>query len=661
LSLRSLVAPGRLYLMTSGPLNFGRGESRTVAAADAVRGELGRILSSQAFRCAISQKRFLAYAVEEVLAGRGRLVKEYSIGVEVLGKGEQFDPRLNAIVRLEARKIRRNLQKYYDTEGSANPLRIELPKGRYAPAFVLPPARVRPNDSPALKQPGEPATKSSGRLPSVSTDELVRSNAFGIADSTIAWTEETRPVVIAVLPFQARTEGSSMRSFAQGVTDELTNALGQLPELQVVARSSAALFENGAVDIRTAGRMLGADAVLEGSVRRSGKRLRITTQLNAASTGYCLWSGNYDRKLRDPLDLQSELAATVLDALRTCVRPDVAGVRTRGYTPPQPEEHASLSAVPHQLLSREFKAGVAFAAKQSPADLQAAIRCFRNVLELDALFAPAYAELAKAYVLLPFVSAVPLSEMAEQISTCAEKALEIDHQHGPAHTALAVRSIYDFDWNTAGSRFRHALDLAPGDALAHSWYASYLLNVGRGDEALKERQMALQLKPGEALTLHQFAETFYYLRRFEEAIDNYRRALALDPALPRAHQAMGLACIHHRSFARGLMELERYQELVNGAVRARADCAYGHAMAGNSDRARQVLHDFTTSYREDFFPAAAIARIYVGLGEKDMAFDWLHRAVEQKDWVLFLKSDPVYDPLRSDARFAGLLRRMNLQ
>jgi TolB-like protein/tetratricopeptide (TPR) repeat protein len=647
--------------MTSGPFNSGRGESRTVAAmTDAVRGELGRILSSQAFRCAISQKRFLAYAVEEVLAGRGRLVKEYSIGVEVLGKGEQFDPRLNAIVRLEARKIRRNLQKYYDTEGFANPLRIELPKGRYAPAFVLPPARVRPNDLPALKESGEPATKT-GRSSSVSADESACSNAFGIAGSTIAWKEEIRPVVIAILPFQARTVGSRLRSFAQGVTDELTNALGQLAELQVVARSSAALFEDGAVDIRTAGRMLGADAVLEGSVRQSGKRLRLTTQLNATSTGYCVWSGNYDRKLRDPLDLQGELAATVLEALRTCVRPDLAGVRTRGYTPPQREEHASLSAVPHQLVPREFKAGVAFAAKQSPADLQAAIRCFRNVLELDASFAPAYAELAKAYVLLPFVSAVPLSEMAEQISTCAEKALEIDHQHGPAHTALAVRSIYDFDWNTAGSRFRNALDLAPGDALAHSWYASYLLNVGRGDEALKERQMALQLKPGEAVTLHQFAETFYYLRRFEEAIDHYRRALALDPTLPRAHQAMGLACIHLRSFARGLMELERYQELVNGSVRARADCAYGHAMAGNSDRARQVLHDFTTSYREDFFPAVAIARIYVGLGEKELAFDWLHRAVEQKDWVLFLKSDPVYDSLRSDARFEVLLRRMNLQ
>lgn len=623
------MRPGVIVPLMNETLNSSRAE--LAAEPDDIRGELERILSSQTFRYAVSQKRFLAYAVQEVLSGRAQLLKEYSIGVEVFEKGEQFDPRLNAIVRLEARKIRRNLQKYYETEGLANPLRIEVPKGGYAPVFVSPAAQFTPNYLLAPRESGEPAI---------------------------------RPLVIAVLPFQARSEDPSLRSFAKGVTDELTNALSHLAELQVVARSSAALFEDGAVDIRTAGRMLGADAVLEGSVRQSGKRLRITTQLNATSTGWCLWSGNYERKLGDPLDLQDELAATVLEALRTCVRPDVPSIprgRTQSAPPSGREANATHSLVSHQRLSREFQAGVAFAAKQSPAGLQDAVRCFRNVLELDPSFAPAYAELARAYVVLPFVSAVPLNEMAERISSCAEKALELDHSQGPALAALAVRSIYDFDWSTAGSRFRQALELAPDDALARSWYACYLVNIGREDAALQERQRALKLKPGEAITLHQFAETFYYLRRFEEAIDNFRKALALDSDLPRIHQAMGLACIHHRSFARGLMELERFQELVNGAVPARADCAYGHAMAGNADRAKLVLQDFLASYREDLFPAAAIARIYIGLGEKDVAFEWLHRAVEQRDWVLFLKSDPVYDPLRSDTRFEGLLRRMNLK
>jgi adenylate cyclase len=642
--------------MTNGILNTSPADSRTVAATtDAIRSELERILSSQTFRSAIRQKRFLSYSVREVLAGRARLLKEYSIGVEVFEKGEQFDPRLNAIVRLEARKIRRNLQKYYDTEGFANPLRIEIPKGGYAPIFVSPTSvRFGTNYLPALRQSVEPALNSSRRVPS---------KTLGIAGKTTAWTEETRPVVIAVLPFQARSEDSRLRSFAKGVTDELTNALGHLAELQVVARSSAALFEDGAVDIRAAGRMLGADAVLEGSVQQSGKRLRINTQLNATSTGCRLWSGNYDRRLGDPLELQDEFAAMVREALRTHVCSDAPGLSSTG-TPGHPILQgvtAAPSALPERLRSREFDAGVASAEKQGPADLQAAIRCFRNVLELDPSFAPAYAELAKAYVLLPFVSAVPLSDMAEGISTCAQKALEIDCKHGPALTALAVRSIYDFDWSTAGSQFLQALELAPEDTLARSWYATYLINVGRGNEALRERKRVLQLKPGSALTLHQFANTFYYLRRFEEAIDNYRMALALDPDLTPARHALGLTCIHRRSFARGLMELERYQELVNGDVRARADCAYGHAMAGHTDRARQVLHDFLTSYSENFFPAAAIARIYIGLGEKDQAFEWLHRAVEQKDWVMFLKSDPVYDPLRSDARFQVLLRRMNLE
>jgi TolB-like protein/Tfp pilus assembly protein PilF len=651
--------------MTNGILNTSLADSRTAAATqDAIRCELERILSSHTFRSAIRQKRFLIYSVREVLAGRARLLKEYSIGVEVFEKGEQFDPRLNAIVRLEARKIRRNLQKYYDTEGFANPLRIEIPKGGYAPIFVSPTAgRFGTNYLPALRQSVQPAINSSRRVPLISPDESMSSKAFDIPGKTTVWTEETRPVVIAVLPFQARSEDSRLRSFAKGVTDELTNALGHLAELQVVARSSAELFEDGAVDIRAAGRMLGADAVLEGSVRQSGKRLRINTQLNATSTGCRLWSGNYDRRLGDPLELQDEFAAMVREALRTHVCSDVPGLSSTG-APGRPMLQgvaAVPSALPEQLLSREFDAGVASAEKQGPADLQAAIRCFRNVLEVDPSFAPAYAELAKAYVLLPFVSAVPLSEMAERISTCAQKALEIDCKHGPALTALAVRSIYDFDWSTAGSRFLQALELAPEDTLARSWYATYLINVGRGDEALRERKRVLQLKPGSALTLHQFANTFYYLRRFEEAIDNYRMALALDPDLTPARHAMGLACIHRRSFARGLMELERYQELVNGDVRARADCAYGHAMSGNTDRARQVLRDFLASYSENFFPAAAIARIYIGLGEKDQAFEWLHRAVEQKDWVVFLKSDPVYDPLRSDARFQALLRRMNLE
>jgi TolB-like protein/tetratricopeptide (TPR) repeat protein len=582
-------------------------------SAESIRRQTEKIIASRTFRLAAGQRDFLLYAVTEQLDGRGELLKEYSIGVAVFHREESFDPRLDSIVRTEARKLRTRLSRYFEDEGRADPLRIEIPVGRYAPVFTF--------------ASGQPIT--------------VRSQA-----------PAGQALRIAVLPFMNRSPSVGDEYFADGLTDELTHAFTRVAGLEVVARTSAFQFKGQLVDVREIGRKLNVNALVEGSVRRSGNRLRILAQLDDATNGNTVWSESYDRELADLFAVQREISTTIVNELggHFCARRTLMGNRS--------EVGHVIACNPR--VYEDYLRGQYFWNRHTIEDFEAAIGCFEQAIAKEARFARAYTGLAYCYVMLPILKAVLPAEFVPRIREAASKALEIDPSAGEAHIALALPLIHDYDWGAAGNEFRRGLELCPSSVIGHAWYGTYLLNIGCGAEGLREQQKVLELDPASVPAMFSHAHALYLLRRYDEAIDGFRKALSVNPSFPREHAFLGLACIHKGSYARGIAELELARELTHGSGRVTADLAYAYAVSGNKHKALNIANEFIRQFKTGEFPAAMIAEIYIGLGDKERAFEWLHRAIDQKDLAVFLKSDPLYDPLRPDPRFSALLKRTNL-
>ena len=572
--------------------------------------QMEKILRSRTFRRAAGQRKFLLYAVTEALEGRGHLLKEYSIGACL--KGDSFDPRVDSIVRTEARKLRASLDKYFESEGRADPLRIHFPVGKYVPAFT------------------EPSRE-----------------GFLSAKSRIG-----RGLRIAVLPFVSRSATQREEFFSDGLTDELIHVLARIPGLEVSARTSAFQFRGQDVDVREIGRRLDVNAVVEGSVRTSRGRIRVIAQLADASSGRTVWSGSYDRRAREPFAVQQELSRTLSDEIGK-------------HFPYRAPIARGVNDNRHELTRRhpfdeEYLTGRYFARRYTLGDYESAIDCFRQSIAAEPQSARAYSDLARCYVMLPFFKAILASAFIPRIRTSASKALKIDSSLGEAHIAAAVPLIYDFDWSAAGVEFRKGLELSPLDLVGRAWYGTYLLNIGRGAEGLAEHKRVWDLDPTSPLAAHNYGLALYLSRRYDNAIAQFRKALALNPSHAASHAGLGAACVQKGRYVQGIAELETAENFTPGLGRVRAALAYAYAVSGNRDKAKEILNQFLNKFDPNSFPALMIAEVYIGLGDKRRAFDWLHKAIDQKDLAVFLKSDPLYDPLRADPRFVALLKRTSL-
>ena len=591
----------------------------TDLSLDLILREVEKISASRTFRRAPRQTSLLSYIVNEALAGRADHLKEYSIGTAVFGKEPTFDPRLDSIVRVEAHKLRAKLAKYFDSEGNDDPVRIELPLGRYAPAFRA---------GAVLSRQAPPAWHGPSR--------------------------EHPAFRIAVLPFENRSGAKRDQFFADGLTDELIHALAHIPELDVVSRTFAFQLRGCRMGIRELAARPNVDGVIEGSIRRFGDRLRILVQLDDAADGCTVWSQTYDRKLTSSFEAQQEIASAIRD--------DLAG---RIYAPdvlhaPGPSKNRSLRSGRNSLAHQDYLQGLYCWNRHTLEDFAEAARFFERAVERDVNFAQAYTNLAYAHLMLPVLKAVLPADALRKARVAARKALEIDPFAGEAHIALALPHVQEYQWHAAGEEFRKGLELSPSDAFGHAWYGMYLAAVGRPVDALKEQDRALQLNPASPVTSCCYGQTLYLLRRHSEAERTFRAALALDPSLPRAHAGLGLTYLQQRNYAKGIAELERAQALTPGMGRVKASLAYAYALSGAKDRAREILNEFLRLFRPALFPALMIAEVYIGLGDKDEAFQWLHTAIDQKDLAPFLTCDSLFDPLRADSRFSSLLKRTNL-
>lgn len=622
-----------------------------------VRAELHRILSSSTFQHAKHAQRFLRHIVEAVLAGRGTDLKEYTVGIEVFGKDASFDPRIDSIVRTEARRLRARLQDFYDAEADQGNCRIVLRKGSYVPSFEAAVAPA-PGDLPpsvAAVTAGTAATVSVERRASLGPRVgLIAAALIGAVLVALVFarflpegTGATSPTSIVVLPF-VNLSGADHEFVSDGITEEVINSLGRVPDLRVIGRASAFQFKGEKIDLREIGRRLGVRYVLEGSVKESAGRLRISVWLEDTATGFRDWSQTFERDIQDTWIVEREIAAAIANALGNTVGEKRSIDAHLAGAPPAVDSEA------YQLYLK----GRYFWNKSTAADIETGIKLFEEAIAKDPGYAPAYSGLAASYNALLTLSAHSIREYTAKIRAAATKALALDDTLGEAHGALAVALAREGSLAAAEREYVRAVELSPGSALSYRGYAHHLQRVGRLDDALAAQRRAVELDPVTAYQTQRLGEILYLMRRYEDAVGQYQNALALDANFGLARRGLGLTYLQKGDFSLALAELERANELL-GDPRTRAELAYGYAIAGKRMKTQAILHEFLRRAPSERVPAIALARAYLGLGDRDRTFEWLVRAVDEGE-LLSLTVDPTYDPLREDPRFGALLSRMKL-
>jgi serine/threonine-protein kinase len=454
---------------------------------------------------------------------------------------------------------------------------------------------------------------------------------------------------IAVLPFVNASGDPENEYLSDGITDELILALGKVEGLNVASRTSVFALKGLKEDIRNLGARLGVSAVLEGTVRRAGNRLRITAQLIGVAEGRTLWAERFDRELQDVLDIQDEIARTIVTTLRSTLLRDLGDAPPLRYT-------ANLTAYHLYLKGRYWWN------RRTQAAIAEGIKYFEQAIQEDAGYALAYTGLADSYALQIDYRGAPVRDGMERAKAMARKAIELDDTLAEAHTSLGwVTFVYDWDWPAASVRFDRAIELNPSYSVARQWRSWFLIAMGRTESALAEGRLAAELDPASVSIRRSMGWLHYYARQPREALEHLRRALAMNPTAEENHRLLGLA----------YLQLEMYDESAAAFREAVASsespalATAGLGLVAVAKRrltdARGILDGLYAESREHYLTPVAFAMLHAGLGEADPAFEWLDRAVEdRRGWLAYLKVEPLLDPLRSDARFTRLLERMRL-
>jgi eukaryotic-like serine/threonine-protein kinase len=457
---------------------------------------------------------------------------------------------------------------------------------------------------------------------------------------------------LLVLPFTNLSSDPENEYFADGLTEELITDLGQIPGLLVVSRNSAFQFKGKPTDVRRTGQELRVTSVLEGSVRKAGDRLRITAQLVNVADGYQVWSQRFDRRLEDVFAIQDEIVASIVSALRAKLT--VGAVELAPAPRRRPE---NLEAWNFYLKGRYY------VNRQTPDGLQKAKELFERAIAEDPAYAPAWAGLADYYIAVGFWSVMPAGEIWPKARRNALRAVELDPDLAHAQTALGyVRIFCDWDWREAGHNFRRAVELDPADSNAAYANGLYLTQMSRTDEALAEFRRAMKLDPLAMNVNTGLALIYYYRREFDKAIAQGIRTLELDAAYFEMRTALGLIYLQTARFDEGLKYLEGVREESGDNPLILGMLGYGYGVAANDESARGILGRLTELAAAQYVAPISYALIFIGLGDHDAAFEWLNKAATAHDsLVCYLDVMPCYDPLRHDARFPALRRRMGLE
>jgi TolB-like protein/Flp pilus assembly protein TadD len=570
------------------------------------REQLDRILASTTFRQVDRLKRFLSFVVTETLAGRGDQLKEYVIGVQVFDKDSSFDPRADPIVRVQARRLRARLVRYYREEGGSDVVLIELPKGGYTPVF---------KNRDGL---------GSGR----------RSTAPTLAGQN----------TIAVLPFADHSATHDLGYFCEGLRHETIHRLARLEALRVLAIQPAEPTSAGPTDYANRVAML-----LTGAVRTSGDRLRVTVHLVDTATASYLWSESIDAPLADIFAAQDAVADVVIRTLE----PRLIDASQR-----RPRRPAENLAARNLYLQGRYHLN-----QRTDEGLLKALDFFEKAIVEDAHFALAHSGLADAHSLLAHYGVRAPSAAWTKAASSAAAAVMMDGQSAEARTSLAhVKATQDWDWEGAEREFRMAIGFDARYATAHHWYAtSCLVPLGRLDDALEELRIAQSLDPVSSIVARDLALIHAYRRDFEAGLEQCDHTIELNPHFSPAYWALGVIQEQRRDLDEAVAAFQRAIDLSPHSPRMHAALGRTLALSGKKALALASLRKVETLAKQRYVSPIEFAAIRFALEQAELGFRWLNRACEDRAFdVLALKVDPRFQTLKDDPRMQEIFRHVGL-
>jgi TolB-like protein/Tfp pilus assembly protein PilF len=454
---------------------------------------------------------------------------------------------------------------------------------------------------------------------------------------------------IAVLPLQNLSGDPAQDYFVDGMTEELIASLAKVEKLRVISRTSVMQYKGTKKPLREIARELNVDSVVEGSVLRSGQRVRITVQLVKAATGENLWAESYEKDLTDVLAAQAEAARAIVGEIEVRLTPE-EGQRLAKVRPVDPDAYDA------------YLKGRFYWSKFTGDDYQTAIEFFQKAIDKDPTYAPAYAGLSHAYRALAWEGLIPPGEGLPMAESAARKAQALDDTLAEVHFAVGMNRLARWDYATCLDELRKALDSSPQDALIQRFYAQAFSREGRWDEAVAEGKRAQELDPLSVETNRALGSIFYFAGRYEEAIDQYRKTIELDPKDARLHDFLADVYARKGMYSEAIAEQQKYLSLSGDEEAAQE---LGRDFAGSGyDQAMRALYRKTLAFLEEaakyaYVSSVHFAVIHAKLGEKDQAFAWLEKAFEERQpWLQQFEFDPQFESLRSDPRFADLVRRI---
>jgi len=564
-----------------------------------VREQLDRVVASTTFQQCDRLKRFLSFIVLEAIAGRRNELKEYVIGVQVFGKEDSFDPRTDPIVRVQARRLRAKLVRYYRDEGPVDEVIVELPKGGYAPTF-------KRRDTPVLVKRSISAA-------------LVSRNT------------------VMLQPFTDLSVEHDLEYFCRGVRDEIVNRLSRFSSLRILASDSP-----------VGGDKANAAMVICGSVRRAGERLRITAHVIDGATGCYLWSESVDAVTTDVFAAQERVADAIVKKLEPELGDDRLAIGSR-----RPSENLAA----HNL----YLQGRYHLNQRTEEGLRRALDFFERALVEDAQYALAHAGLADAYGLLAHYGVFGPAEVWSKAASSAATAVMLDADSAEAHTSLAhVRSTQDWDWAGSERAFQRAISLDARYATAHHWYAmSCLAPLGRLDEARDEMLAAQSIDPVSSIVARDLAVIHFYRRDFETALEQCDHAIELNSHFAPAYWILGVIQEERKDFDESAAAFQRAMHLSPQTPRMHGALGRTFALSGRRKQALDVLRKLEAYANERYVSPLEFAWIQFALGAVGLGFQWLAKAADDRSFDLIsIKVDPRFDPLRDDARFVAIAKRV---
>jgi TolB-like protein/tetratricopeptide (TPR) repeat protein/DNA-binding winged helix-turn-helix (wHTH) protein len=452
---------------------------------------------------------------------------------------------------------------------------------------------------------------------------------------------------LAVLPLANLSGDPDEEYFVEGMADALRQHLEVISALRVVSRTSSMYYRGSSKPLPEIARQLNADAVVEGSVLRSGNRVRINVELIQTASDTHVWGGSYDRDLKDIFVLQAEVAQKIADEIRATVSPPDRARLARRQTP-DPDAYLAYSK------------GRFFWNRRTEVDLKRAIGYFQQAIEKDPNYALAYDGLADCWLPLGWYAYLAPSETFPYAKVAVMKALALDDSLAAAHTSLAfVTLYYDRDWAGAEREFRRAIELNPNYANGHHWYAEFLSLVGRHAEAIAESERARELDPLSNIINTWVGSRYFFARQYDKAIEQYRNAVEMDPGFVPGHLVLGHALEQKHMYGEAIAELEKAVSLSGGSPVYMASLVHAYGVAGRQSQAKKLFDDLRNLSKQRYVSSYDLALASLGIGETDQAFTLLARAVEERSpRAAFLGVDPRFDGLRNDARFKELMIRI---